>query len=206
MSGCMYSVLVLEYCRADPFQALCPDEAYVYQTTHHRSIHTSLHPVGVREDAGAGAMNDSLVSLLRHGSGYRDQIAHVEDLPPRPPRYAEPAAPLPQVLQVALAARGITQLYAHQAAALDAARAGAHLGVVTATASGKTLCYQLPTLEALLSAPASRALFLFPTKALAHDQLRSLEGLLVALTGISAATLDGDTPRPARDAIRTGAG
>lgn len=202
----MYSVLVLEYYRADPFQALCPDEAYVYQTTHHRSIHASLHPVGAREDAGAGAMNDSLVSLLRHGSGYRDQIAHVEDLPPRPPHYAEPAAPLPQVLQVALAARGITQLYAHQAAALDAARAGAHLGVVTATASGKTLCYQLPTLEALLSAPASRALFLFPTKALAHDQLRSLEGLLVALTGISAATLDGDTPRPARDAIRTGAG
>src|SRR4029450_7532294 len=150
----------------------------------------------------------------------------------------------PDALAAALAARGITQLYAHQAAAIDAARSGAHLGVVTATARGKTLCYQLPTLEAILEDPASRALFLFPTKALAHDQLRALNELLAALNAISdskeketrrqgdkemiasrkavsptpplpvslsgrphiyAATLDGDTPRGERDAVRSGA-
>jgi DEAD/DEAH box helicase domain-containing protein len=102
-------------------------------------------------------------------------------LPPRPPRYADGDPGLPAPLRAALAARGIERLYTHQAAALAAARAGAHLGIVTATASGKTLCYQLPVLERLLADPADRALLLFPTKALAQDQLRSLEGLLAAL-------------------------
>ena len=151
---------------------------------------------------------------------------HVQPLPPRAARFATPDAPLPDALAAALAARGITQLYAHQAAAIDAARAGDHLGVVTATASGKTLCYQLPALEAILAEPASRALFLFPTKALAHDQLRALNELLGALddhrrtdegridesisprplvvrpSSIVAATLDGDTPHGTRDALR----
>lgn len=173
-------------------------------------------------------MSSEFVSLLRQIQGYRNQIAHVELLPPRAARYADPAAPLHPALALALASRGVARLYAHQAAALDAARSGAHLGVVTATASGKTLCYQLPTIETVLDEPDSRALFLFPTKALAHDQLRSLNELLVALESvpgdrppatdggqnhtptagdgrrwaISAATLDGDTPRPQRDIIR----
>ena len=150
-------------------------------------------------------MNESLVALLHRTPGYRGQIVHIEEIPRRPARYADPARPLAPPLQAALAARGIERLYTHQAAALDAARQGAHLGVVTATASGKTLCYQLPTIEALLVAPESRALFLFPTKALAHDQLRSLDGLLTALPGIGAATLDGDTPWTARDKVRAGA-
>src|SRR5581483_6443773 len=89
-------------------------------------------------------------------------------------------------------------------AAIDAARAGEHLGIVTATASGKTLCYQLPALEAALTERASRALFLFPTKALAHDQLRALRGLAEP-AGVRVATLDGDTPRGERDAVRTSA-
>src|SRR5258706_14392396 len=168
---------------------------------------------------------ESLVALLRHAPGYRDQIVHVEQLAPRPAHYAEPSAPLPERLRAALAARGVERLYTHQAAALDAVRSGGHLGVVTATASGKTLCYQLPTLEAILADPAARALFLFPTKALAHDQLRSLQGLLEVLNAqpekdegadrssfvlhpwskIMAATLDGDTPMPDRDQVRAGA-
>src|SRR5215467_7356406 len=90
---------------------------------------------------------ESLIALLRRAPGYREQILHVEEIPARPARYAEPAAPLPDRLRAALEARGVARLYTHQAAALDAARFGAHLGVVTATASGKTLCYQLPTLE-----------------------------------------------------------
>jgi DEAD/DEAH box helicase domain-containing protein len=180
-------------------------------------------------------MTTEFADMLRRMSGYTHQIAHVQPLPPRAARFAAPDAPLPDALAAALAARGITQLYAHQAAAIDAARSGAHLGVVTATASGKTLCYQLPALEAILEDPASRALFLFPTKALAHDQLRALNGLLAVLSdqhpppadqrspkdedsprgslssfdfGLSsriAATLDGDTPRGERDIVRSGA-
>jgi DEAD/DEAH box helicase domain-containing protein len=171
---------------------------------------------------------EALVALLRRAPGYREQIVHVEQIPPRPARYAEPATPLAAALRAALAARGVSRLYAHQAAALDAARSGAHLGVVTATASGKTLCYQLPALEALLAESSARALFLFPTKALAHDQLRSLDGLLAALpdqrpttsdqrpldsidersslvvprSSFMAATLDGDTPMGERDRVR----
>ncbi len=177
-------------------------------------------------------MTTDFADLLRRIPGYAHQIAHVQPLPPRAARFAAPDAPLPDALAAALAARGITQLYAHQAAALDAARAGDHLGVVTATASGKTLCYQLPALEAILAEPASRALFLFPTKALAHDQLRALNELLAALetndqrrttkdesipselpssfvlgpsSVIRAATLDGDTPHGQRDALRANA-
>lgn len=173
-------------------------------------------------------MTTDFADLLRRIPGYAHQIAHVEPLPPRAARFAAPAEPLPAALAAALAARGVTQLYAHQAAAIDAARAGDHLGVVTATASGKTLCYQLPALEAILAEPASRALFLFPTKALAHDQLRALNELLGALetnderrtlnddsesssfiarrsSFIVAATLDGDTPHGQRDLVRSSA-
>jgi DEAD/DEAH box helicase domain-containing protein len=175
-------------------------------------------------------MTTDFADMLRRMPGYAHQIAHVQPLPPRAARFAVPAAPLPATISAALEARGITRLYTHQAAAIDAARAGEHLGVVTATASGKTLCYQLPALEASFDDPSSRALFLFPTKALAHDQLRALNELLAALgdhrppttdhqpsptvssgrwsavdrrPSIVAATLDGDTPRGQRDAVRT---
>ncbi len=149
-------------------------------------------------------MTIDFVELLRQAPGYANQIAHVRPLPACPARFAAPAAPLPAALEAALAARGIARLYAHQAAAIDAARSGEHLGIVTATASGKTLCYQLPTLEAALADPAGRALFLFPTKALAHDQLRALRPLADPL-GVRVATLDGDTPRAERDSARLGA-
>lgn len=161
-------------------------------------------------------MSSDFTSLLRQIHGYQNQIAHIEMLPPRPARYAKSSELLHPSLARALAARGITKLYAHQAAALDAARSGAHIGVVTATASGKTLCYQLPALETILAEPTSRALLLFPTKALAHDQLRVLGDLLASLLTaddgrstpeevsvvIQAATLDGDTPHRDRDRIR----
>ncbi|MEN9938870.1 MAG: hypothetical protein RLZZ387_5449 [Chloroflexota bacterium] len=154
-------------------------------------------------------MTTDFADLLRRTAGYAGQIAHVQPIPPRPARLADPAEPLPSPLAAALAARGVARLYAHQAAAVDAARSGRHVGVVTATASGKTLCYQLPSLEAAVEDPGARALFLFPTKALAHDQLRALDGLLSPLnqaigatSALFAATLDGDTPREERDRIR----
>ena len=157
-------------------------------------------------------MSTDLAALLRHIPGYNGQIAHTQPLSARPATFAEPAAPLPEPLAHALAARGLRSLYQHQAAAVDAARRGEHIGVVTATASGKTLCYQLPTLEAVLGDPANRAIYLFPTKALAHDQLRSLQRMVVALSNaehrdgelapVIVATLDGDTPRAERDTVR----
>lgn len=149
-------------------------------------------------------MSNEFTDLLRRARGYTGQIAHVEQLPPRTASYGEPRLPLPPALATALAKRGIHQLYRHQAEAIDAARAGDHLGVVTATASGKTLCYQIPAVETILADPSSRALLLFPTKALAADQLRALQRLLDDLPGDTpiAATLDGDTPMQQRDTIR----
>jgi DEAD/DEAH box helicase domain-containing protein len=135
-------------------------------------------------------MTTDFADLLRRAPGYAGQIAHVEPIPPRAARFAEPLTPLAEPLRAALAAGGIERLYAHQAAALDAAREGHHVGVVTATASGKTLCYQLSALEAIVHEPGARALFLFPTKALAHDQLRALDRILAPLNAALESTED----------------
>src|SRR5258706_11466879 len=90
-------------------------------------------------------------------------------------------APFPDALdprlKSALAARGVEQLYTHQAEAIEHALAGRHTVVITPTASGKTLCYNAPVLDAILKDPSSRALYLFPTKALAQDQLAELHAL-----------------------------
>ncbi|HEY8862571.1 MAG TPA: DEAD/DEAH box helicase [Candidatus Dormibacteraeota bacterium] len=108
-------------------------------------------------------------------------------------------------LVTALAARGIHRLYTHQADAYEAVRKGRHLVVVTPTASGKTLCYNLPVLQRLLENPEKRALFLYPTKALAQDQLAELSALKHGLPiQLRADTYDGDTPPGRRTAIREG--
>src|SRR4051812_22770338 len=90
-------------------------------------------------------------------------------------------APFPESLDprltTALRARGVEQLYTHQAEAIDHALAGRHTVVITPTASGKTLCYNAPVLDAILKDPSSRALYLFPTKALAQDQLAELQAM-----------------------------
>ncbi|HEX2457099.1 MAG TPA: DEAD/DEAH box helicase [Vicinamibacterales bacterium] len=110
-------------------------------------------------------------------------------------------------LQGALAARGIEQLYTHQAEAFAHVLAGRHVVSITPTASGKTLCYNGPVLDAILKDPATRALYLFPTKALAQDQLAELHTLSQFVTRdtdveIGVFTYDGDTPADARRAIR----
>jgi DEAD/DEAH box helicase domain-containing protein len=111
-------------------------------------------------------------------------------------------------LRAALDARGIAQLYSHQAAALEHALAGRNVVVTTPTASGKTLCYNAPVLSSILQDPSTRALYLFPTKALAQDQLAELHELSEHINGaagveIGVFTYDGDTPQDARRAIRT---
>src|SRR5216110_3039928 len=118
-------------------------------------------------------------------------------------------APLPSDLRpelaAALARRGIERLYSHQAEAYDAVRRGMHLVVVTPTASGKTLCYNLPVLQRLLENPEKRALFVYPTKALAQDQLAELGALKAGLPiDVRVDTYDGDTPPGRRTAIREG--
>jgi DEAD/DEAH box helicase domain-containing protein len=111
-------------------------------------------------------------------------------------------------LRAALESRGVRQLYTHQAASLEFALSGRNVVVTTPTASGKTLCYNAPVLSTVLADPSTRALYLFPTKALAQDQLAELKELTAlvneaATTQISAFTYDGDTPQDARRAIRT---
>jgi len=99
--------------------------------------------------------------------------------------------------------RGIERLFTHQAEAVEAAARGDNFVVVTPTASGKTLCYNIPVLSSLLENPESRAIYLFPTKALSQDQLDELHGLITALdVDIKTYTYDGDTPVSARKAIR----
>src|SRR5260221_9958985 len=106
-------------------------------------------------------------------------------------------------LKAAYAGKGIRQLYSHQAAAADAVHSGKNIVVVTPTASGKTLCYNLPILNAILESSDSRALYLFPTKALAQDQLAELHDLNQRLENrFGVFTYDGDPPSDARKAIR----
>jgi len=106
-------------------------------------------------------------------------------------------------LREILAARGIDKLYSHQALACEKVQAGENVVIVTPTASGKTLCYNLPVLDRLTAEPGARAMYLFPTKALAEDQLDELHGLIEDMgSDLCAFTYDGDTPQDARRAIR----
>jgi DEAD/DEAH box helicase domain-containing protein len=149
----------------------------------------------------------ALLERMRTRADYKGQLAHVEVLPERAGRFAEPQQPLAESLVRLLASRGIERLYSHQVAALEAARSQQDLVVVTGTASGKTLCYNLPILEAALADPQARALYLFPTKALAQDQLKGLLELVGDDPELAAAirpgVYDGDTPTAQRRRIRS---
>ncbi|MDH4208721.1 MAG: DEAD/DEAH box helicase, partial [Anaerolineae bacterium] len=137
---------------------------------------------------------------------YKGQIAHMERIPARKARYGRLKKPLPPLLQDALKGVGAEKLYTHQARAISAVREGHSVVVATSTASGKTLCYNLPVLEAILTDWRARALYLFPTKALAQDQLRSLREVTNReLRDIRFGTYDGDTPRSARARLRKSA-
>ena len=139
-------------------------------------------------------------------------ITTVRRLPALEARYAPFSEDLDARLCDILRQRGIDQLYTHQAAAIEHALAGRHVVVTTPTASGKTLCYNAPVLSTILRDPSARALYLFPTKALAQDQLAELHDLADLLSRCSASrggdleigvfTYDGDTPQDARRAIR----
>ncbi len=153
-----------------------------------------------RTDMDAPAFLQYLTSL----PGYSDQIVHVEHISPRKAIAGQLDRELPVALHDRLSKRGLLPLYRHQAKAINHARRGEHVMVTTSSASGKTLCYNIPVLESLLTMPESRALYLFPTKALAQDQLRSLRELSYPdlATATDFSTYDGDTAPIERADIR----
>jgi DEAD/DEAH box helicase domain-containing protein len=131
-------------------------------------------------------------------------LVEVRDLPGRAARYADIPDTLDPRLISALWDQGVTRLYAHQVEALHALAAGHDVVVATPTASGKSLCYHLPVFHALLSDPEARALYLFPTKALARDQVESARSLVGGVRAeIGVAVFDGDTPPDHRRAAKT---
>jgi DEAD/DEAH box helicase domain-containing protein len=142
----------------------------------------------------------AFVALLKRR--YRDRIAGELVRPARPARYAPYPESVEPRLRTALQARGIESLYTHQRATWDAVQAGRDTAIVTPTASGKSLCYNLPVLDAAIQRKA-KALYLFPTKALAQDQVAEiLELNRAGNLGVRAYTFDGDTPGDARRAVR----
>ncbi|MEX2355776.1 MAG: DEAD/DEAH box helicase, partial [Thermaerobacterales bacterium] len=144
-----------------------------------------------------------VIEQLQSDTEFMQSVTEWRTLPARPARYAPFPPDLNRRLVTALQARGIAQLYVHQEKAVSLALNRSHLVVVTPTASGKTLCYNLPVLHAIMEQPSARALYLFPTKALARDQYTELHNLIEAAgVDIKASTYDGDTPVSARRPIR----
>jgi DEAD/DEAH box helicase domain-containing protein len=145
-----------------------------------------------------GELLDELLTSLETGPN----ITAVRRVDPRPAVLAPFPSSLDPRLVESLRARGVQQLYSHQARAWEIVSKGENLVVVTPTASGKTLCYNLPVLQALVQQPDSRVLYLFPTKALAQDQLAELQELAKTLPDMRMFTYDGDTPQDARRSVR----
>jgi len=135
---------------------------------------------------------------------YEGQVAHVERIARQSAAYGTLSTTIEPALQTRLESTGVHHLYKHQASALQAVFIGEHVMIATPSASGKTLCYQVATLNALLRDSNSRALYLFPTKALAQDQLRSLTELACPdpVAPNEFATFDGDTPQRERSKVR----
>jgi len=148
-----------------------------------------------------------VLDSLRLNRDFMSSVAAWERFPPQPARFAALTSLLDPRISAALSRRGISALYTHQTAAIDSALAGKHVVVATATASGKSLCYTVPVFQRLLEDPSARALYLFPTKALAHDQLAETSSLIsLGDLPISIHSYDGDTPSHRRRDIRRSAG
>ncbi|HEY7526673.1 MAG TPA: DEAD/DEAH box helicase [Candidatus Limnocylindria bacterium] len=148
------------------------------------------------------SVDDAIGALLGDPAIQRLVAAH-RVFEPEPPRYAAWPEGLDPRLVAALHTRGVEALYTHQASAIESVRAGHNVCVVTPTASGKTLCYNLPVIDAIARDEAARALYLFPTKALAADQLVELRDLADgAGIPLKTHTYDGDTPANIRSVVR----
>jgi len=150
---------------------------------------------------------EAFLNDVRRSPDYAGQAVYVRDVEAREAAFGETAEPLSEPARALLASRGIDRLYAHQAESIDAARAGKNVLVATGTASGKSLCYVVPIIEMLQADPTSKALLLFPTKALSQDQFKNFNEVLKAtgLDDVLAGVYDGDTPSPMRRKLRDGA-
>jgi DEAD/DEAH box helicase domain-containing protein len=159
-----------------------------FQPTHPKTALIEVHEV-IRE--------------LAPNDQSKEVITAVQRIPAREAQFAPMPDWIRPELVRAYGAKGIEQLYSHQAEAADRVRRGKNLVIVTPTASGKTLCYNLTILNAVLENPDTRALYIFPTKALAQDQLSELQDLGSRVgDAFGVFTYDGDTPSDARQAIR----
>ncbi len=144
-----------------------------------------------------------LVKHLKNHPVLGPNISHVQHIPGREAEYADFPDTVDQRLKNAYENRGIKQLFSHQAATWSNIQAGKNVVVVTPTASGKTLCYNLPVLQMILDDPNSKALYLFPTKALSQDQMAELHEVVTEVgEAVRVFTFDGDTPQDARQKIR----
>ena len=146
---------------------------------------------------------EQLIEYIKTKPGFMQNVTHWETTPAKGPDYADFPAAVDNRLRKALRQKGIKRLYSHQAEAFAQVDAGKNVVLVTPTASGKTLGYNLPVLNQILANSESRALYLFPTKALSQDQYTELHDLVSLLNvDIKTYTFDGDTPASARQAIR----
>lgn len=140
---------------------------------------------------------------LRENPAFMENVSHWETIPAKEAVYESFPETIHPGIPPVLSSRGIYRLYSHQRRAFDLVEAGKNVCVVTPTASGKTMCYNLPVLNRILREPDARALYLFPTKALSADQVSELYELIEAMgVDIKTYTYDGDTPAAARRAVR----
>ena len=154
--------------------------------------------------ADRGRALQNVIDELKGGAQQLPTVTALRHFPAVPAHFADfPDDLRPEIVE-ALRRRGIERLYSHQREAFEKASEGNNIVIVTPTASGKTLCYNLPILNRVLEEPETRALYLFPTKALSQDQLAEVHGLIQDIgADIRTFTYDGDTPQDARKAIRS---
>ncbi len=146
---------------------------------------------------------DQIVTKFKEDKSFMQNVEYWHEIPEKAPEYADfPEGISPQIIS-ALSQRGIYKPYTHQATAITHVLRGKNVTVVTPTASGKTLCYNIPVLNKIIEEPHTRALYIFPTKALAQDQMSELHELSELMdVDIKGYTYDGDTPVNARKAVR----
>ena len=147
---------------------------------------------------------EKFLEEISHKIAYEGQIVHIQDIQPRSAIYGELKHPLNSKIDSALKKQGIQKLYSHQVTAIDNILDGNNVVIVTPTASGKTLCYNIPILSALIEDKETRALYLYPTKALAQDQLKKLIKFkeIDPSLDFELGTYDGDTPTSTRQKLR----
>ncbi|UHA58156.1 DEAD/DEAH box helicase [Metabacillus litoralis] len=146
---------------------------------------------------------ETILNVLKTNDDFRDQIVHWHSIPPKEGELVDMPVDLDHRLKLALENRGISQLYTHQGEAYKLASGGHNFVAVTPTASGKTLCYNLPVIQNILKDENSRALYLFPTKALAQDQKSEINEIIEEMgVQLNSYTYDGDTSPAIRQRVR----